>query len=382
MIKPHGGRLVKRTLTDEQVKETLEEAKEWPRIEINFDRILDVKNIARGVYSPLEGFLGKEDLKSVLDNMRLADGTPWTIPIVLDASKEKAEELKEYKRILLVDSEDKPIAVFNFSEAYTYDKKKYAEKVYRTMDEAHPGVNRLNKKGEVFLGGTIDLIDNTKEPFYEYNLDPIETRVLFKERGWNSVAAFQTRNPPHRAHEYLQKTALEGVDGLFINPVIGKKKAGDFRDDVIMEAYDFLVKNHYPKNRVVLSILPMQMKYAGPREAVHHAIIRKNFGCSHFIVGRDHAGVGDYYGTYDAQEIFEEFSDLGVTPLKFEHSAYCKKCKSMVTAKTCSHEKDNWIAPSGTRIREIVSKKEIPPEELMRGDIAKILIGAEKPYVE
>ena len=382
MIKPHGGKLVNRILSEEQAEDVLAEAKEWPKIEINFDRVLDVKNIARGVYSPLEGFLGKEDLESVLDNMRLASGVAWSIPIVLDVLAEKADSVKGYEKVLLVDSKDKAVAVFNLDEIYTYDKKKYAECVYRTTEEEHPGVKRLNQKGEVLLGGTIDLIDNSKEPFYEYNLDPVETRVLFKEKGWNTVAAFQTRNPPHRAHEYLQKTALESVDGLFINPVIGKKKAGDFKDEVIMEAYGSLVKNHYPKNRVVLSILPMQMRYAGPREAIFHAIIRKNFGCTHFIVGRDHAGVGNYYGTYEAQEIFEKLPDLGVTPLKFEHSAYCKICKGMVTAKTCPHDKENWIAPSGTKVRAIVSEKQMPPEEFMRPDIAKILMEAKNPYVE
>lgn len=382
MIQPHGNILVNRVLKKQDAEKAKAKAAELKAIVLDDELVKDVKNIARGVYSPLTGFMGKDDFENVVHHMKLADGTIWSIPFVLDVDQTTADQLSIGDQIALVDEQKNPIALMNLNDKFNYDKKVFSEKVFKTTDEKHPGVSMVNSMKDWLLGGDIELIDNSKEPYNQYNLDPYETRLLFKERGWKTVAGFQTRNAPHRAHEYLQRCALEVCDGLFVNPVIGKKKAGDFEDQVILDSYQYLINNFFPKNRVVMSILPLKMRYAGPREAILHAIIRKNFGCTHFIVGRDHAGVGKYYGSFDAQNIFDEIEDIGMTILKFDNSFFCKKCGHLATNKTCPHLPEDQIGPSGTLIRDLISKGEIVPNEIMRPEISKILIEADKTFVE
>ncbi len=381
MIDPHGHVLVNRVLKPEDAAKAAEKSKTLTQLTIDDELVKEVKNIARGVFSPLDGFMSKADFESVVEKMQLANGVVWSIPFVLDISDEDAENITVGDQIALVDENKNPIALMNVEDKYGYDKENYATKVFKTNDAEHPGAKMVHDMHDTLICGEIELIDNSKEPFNEFNLDPAETRTLFQELGWKTIVGFQTRNAPHKAHEYLQRCALEICDGLFVNPVIGKKKSGDFQDPVILKAYQALVNDFFPKGRAVMSILPLKMRYAGPREAIFHAIVRKNFGCTHFIVGRDHAGVGDYYGTYEAQEIFDTLPDLGMTILKFEHSFYCKKCGAMGTSKICPHDKEDWVGPSGTLIRELISKGELVPEEIMRPEISKILIDADETFV-
>lgn len=382
MIAPHGGKLIDRIFQEGEKEKALKEANTLPSVKLNLDLISDVENIASGVYSPLEGFLGQEDYQSVLSQMRLASDLPWTIPIVLDASKEEAERLKEEQDVALLNTEDQPIALLHLEEKYAFDKDELAAKVFLTKDTAHPGVAKVKEMKDTLLAGRITLIQESPTPFAKYKLKPIETRILFREKGWRTVVGFQTRNTPHIGHEYVQKTALTFTDGIFVNPVIGRKKRGDFKDEVILASYEELIRNYYLKERAVVAILQMEMRYAGPREAIHHAIIRKNFGCTHIIIGRDHAGVGNYYPPYAAQDIFEGFPDLGIVPLFFKSFYYCKKCQSVVNEKTCPHLASQHIQFSGTKIREMLIQGKIPPSELMRPEVAKIIIGYDKPFVE
>lgn len=382
LSRPHGNKLVKRILLGEKRREVTEKANEYSKISVDNEILKDVRNIARGIFSPLEGFMSKLELETVVDEMHLPSGVVWTIPIILDVEKEKADTIKIGEHVLLVDEMGNYSALLFVEDKFSFDKEKISKNVFGTVDKSHPGVYEMLNKKDYFLGGKIDLIDDSREPFPEFNLDTRETRVLFREKGWNTVVAFQTRNPIHRAHEYIQRCALEVVDGLFINPLMGRKKSGDFKDEVILETYKKMMNDFYPKDRVVMSILPTRMHYAGPREAIHHAIMRKNFGCTHFVVGRDHAGVGKFYGTFDAQRMFDRFPDLGIKPLKFEHSFYCKKCASIATVKTCGHSDSDRVKPSGTVIREMILKKECPPGEIMREEIAEILTSFDNPFVE
>lgn len=382
MIQPHGGRLVDRVLKGDKNKEALDKAASLPRLKLDSELVSDVENIATGVYSPLEGFLGKGDFRNVLNQMRLADDVPWTVPIVLDVGREEAERLSRRGEVLLVDSGDRPVALFDLEEKYGYDKEEMAEKVFGTTDAAHPGVAKIRGMKEVLLAGKVDLIEAMPTPFDRYKLSPRETRILFKEKGWKTVVGFQTRNTPHIGHEYVQKTALTFTDGIFVNPVIGKKKKGDFKDEVILASYEELIRNYYLKERAVMAILQMEMRYAGPREAIHHAIIRKNFGCTHIIIGRDHAGVGSYYHPYAAQDIFEEFPDLGIAPLFFRSFYYCKKCQSVVNEKICPHPAAEQIQFSGTKIRDLLVKGVVPPSELMRPEVAQVIMKFEHPFVD
>lgn len=377
MPKPHGGKLINRS-----VKKELSETAELPKLEINTNLSEDIINISKGVFSPLEGFLHNNDLENVLNEKRLADDTPWTIPVLLDFNKQDINEIKEGDRILLTNKENGVLALLDIDEIFTYDKKTLAQTVYGTQDTAHPGVANVYNMKQLLLGGKITLLDSKTRKFDEYNLSPKETRILFKEKGWKEVVAFQTRNPPHIGHEYVQKTALTFVDGIFINPIIGKKKSGDFRDEVILSSYETLIKNYYLKERAVMSILRTSMKYAGPREAIHHAIMRKNYGCTHFIVGRDHAGVGNYYGPYDAHDIFSEFPDLGIVPVFFRSFSRCTKCGSVVNDKICPHDQKYHINFSGKKIREILRNGEIPSEDMMRKEVAETILKFDKPFVE
>jgi sulfate adenylyltransferase len=382
MILPHGGRLTDRVLRGEKKEKALEKAKSLQRIRLDAESVSDVENIAAGVYSPLEGFMGKEDFRNVLNQMRLSNDLPWTIPIVLDVGKEDADKFKIGEEIPLTNENDQPAAILLLEEKYGYNKEEMAERVFQTTEPAHPGVAKVRQMKEVLLAGKIDLIQESPTPFDRYRLSPKETRILFKEKGWKTVVGFQTRNTPHIGHEYVQKTALTFTDGIFVNPVIGKKKKGDFRDEVILASYEELIRNYYLKERAVMAILKMEMRYAGPREAIHHAIIRKNFGCTHIIIGRDHAGVGNYYPPYAAQDIFEEFPDLGIVPLFFRSFYFCKKCNSVVNEKICPHPPSEQIQFSGTKIRDMLVKGQVPPPELMRPEVARIIMKFKNPFNE
>lgn len=369
MPAPHGGKLVHSVDTTKNIDD-------FPAITISTEEANTLENIAFGVFSPLSGFLCENDFRSVLDTMRLCNDVPWTVPIVFDCDA----HLREGDEVVLK-AGNGTIAVMHIEDIYHYGKKEYAEKVFKTTDPKHPGVNNVMGMKERLVGGPITLVKEGMEPFEKYYLKPEETRILFREKGWKEVVAFQTRNVPHIGHEYVQKTALTFVDGLFINPVIGKKKSGDFKDEVILKTYEALIKHYFLKNRAVLAILRTEMRYAGPREAILHAIARKNFGCTHFIVGRDHAGVGTYYGPYEAQDIFSEFPDLGITPVFFRSFSYCKKCGSVVNEKICPHGKEDQIPFSGTNIRKMLDEGTAPPETIMRREVFDVIREYDNPFV-
>jgi len=337
LIEPHGGVLVNRVLKGDERSAAIARSAGLPRVPLSSISVSDLELISVGACSPLTGFMGKADYDSVVDNVRLSNGLVWSLPIVLPVNDTQASQIKEGSEIVLTTRSGYDLAVMTVSEKYGYDKKNEVQQVYRTSDEKHPGVARVYSQGNVLLGGEISLINRLPDlPFPDFRHEPAVTRRMFSERGWQTVVAFQTRNPIHRAHEYLTKVALEGVDGLLIHPLVGDTKSDDIPSDVRMTCYKLMMERYYNPKRVMLSVFPAAMRYAGPREAVFHAMVRKNYGCSHLIVGRDHAGVGNYYGTYDAQDIFDQFTpkELGITPLKFEHSFYCKVTKQMATEKT------------------------------------------------
>ncbi|MEK7241324.1 MAG: sulfate adenylyltransferase, partial [Planctomycetota bacterium] len=335
-ITPHGGRLINRLLEGEEKEKALAGTKGMKRMELTPWEVSDLEMIAVGAFSPLEGFMCKKDFETVVDTMRLSSGLPWSLPVVLSVREEEAKSFKEGEDIALGDSSHTVLAILRLEEKYHYDKEKTALEVYGTQEDKHPGVKRLYESGDTLLGGKIGMVNRPRHTdFLKHRMDPSETRELFHKKGWKRIVGFQTRNPVHRAHEYIQKCALEVVDGLLLHPLVGETKGDDIPAQVRMRCYEVLLEKYYPRDRVVLSVFPASMRYAGPREAIFHALVRKNYGCTHFIVARDHAGVGEFYGPLDAQRIFDQFTegDLGVTPLCFDNAFYCRVCQGMASIK-------------------------------------------------
>jgi sulfate adenylyltransferase len=373
VIAPHGGELVDRTVSGAEAGSLAAEAESLPRIRMSDKQTADLDMIASGALSPLTGFMTRADYDGSVENMHLASGLPWAMPVTLSVP-----EAPQADRVALESSDGELLAVLEVEEVYTVDRENEAAKTYRTTDSDHPGVAQIYAEGPTLVGGPVTVFRRPQPEFPTYQLDPAQTRAVFAERGWSRVVGFQTRNPVHRAHEYIQKCALETVDGLLLHPLVGKTKGDDIPAPVRMKCYETLLAGYYPADRTVLGVFPAAMRYAGPREAVWHAICRKNYGCSHFIVGRDHAGVGQYYGTYDAHHIFDEFEphELDIEPMFFDHTFFCKTCGNMASNKTCPHDKEHHVFLSGTKVREMLGNGEVPPVEFTRPEVAEVLIEA------
>ena len=378
-IAPHGGQLINRVATPAEREEFLAQSDRLPKVQLDQRATSDLVMIAIGGFSPLKGFMEQADYEKVVDDMRLESGIPWSVPITLSVSESVAEPLQEGSWVRLDDPQGKFIGVLELTQKYRYNKTHEATNVYRTDEDKHPGVKVVYEQGPINLAGPVWLLEREPHPLFpDYQIDPARSREMFKEKGWQTIVGFQTRNPIHRAHEYIQKCALETVDGLFLHPLVGATKSDDIPADVRMRCYEIMMEKYFPQDRVILAINPSAMRYAGPREAIFHALIRKNYGCTHFIVGRDHAGVGDYYGTYDAQHIFDEFEpgELGIVPMKFEHAFYCSRTKQMATTKTSPSTKEERIHLSGTKVREMLRRGELPPPEFSRPEVAAELAKA------
>lgn len=377
-ITPHGGQLVNRMLRGEMRQAVRERAEKLFKLDLSPMNLSDVELIAHGAMSPLTGFMGQVDYERVVNEMRLSNGLVWTVPVTLAIDMVTAATIQLDQEIALCEN-GRVLAVMEVTEKYTYDKVREAELVYKTTEDKHPGVARLYHQGDVLLAGelwVVDLPEAANTEFPQLRHTPAQTRRMFARRGWRRVVGFQTRNPIHRAHEYIQKTALEIVDGLLIHPLVGETKSDDIPAEVRIASYQAILRDYYPAESVLLGVFPAAMRYAGPREAVFHALIRKNYGCTHFIVGRDHAGVGGYYGTYDAQRIFDNFTkeEIGIEILPFDYTFYCKKCGMVVSSKTCPHGKEEWIYLSGTQVREMLERGEMLPPEFTRPEVSRVLI--------
>jgi sulfate adenylyltransferase len=376
MNEPHGGRLVNRLVSGERAAALEAEARELPAIQLNRFEVSDLEMLAIGAFSPLKGFMGSADYTRVINDKRLASGLAWTLPVTLAVDKEKAESLKKASRAALADPSGELLAVLEIQDVFPYNREAESVAVFRTANDDHPGARYVASRGDWNVGGPVEVFRRpNREAQSRYRLDPADTRRIFAERGWNTVVGFQTRNPVHRAHEYIQKAALEIVDGLLLHPIAGETKSDDISLEVRLRCYEVLLENYYPHDRALLALNPASMRYAGPREAIFHALIRKNFGCTHFIVGRDHAGVGNYYGPYDAQKIFTEFEtgELGITPLFFEHTFYCRECLGMASQKTCGHDKQSRVMLSGTQVRSVLREGGQLPPEFTRPEVAAVL---------
>lgn len=381
-IPPHGGQLINRIATPAEKAEFLEQAEQFPRVQLDDRALSDLVMIAIGGFSPLKGFMEQADYEKVVEDMRLTSGLPWSLPVTLSVSEEVANQLKEGNWVRLDDALGRFVGVLELTQKYHYNKAHEATNVYGTDDHNHPGVKVVYDQGPVNLAGPVWLLERDPHPLFPaYQIDPAQSRQLFAEKGWKTIVGFQTRNPIHRAHEYIQKCALEVVDGLFLHPLVGATKKDDIPADVRMRCYEIMLEKYFPSDRVILAINPSAMRYAGPREAIFHALIRKNYGCTHFIVGRDHAGVGDYYGTYDAQEIFDQFEphELEIVPMKFEHAFFCKITQQMATTKTSPAGKEDRIHLSGTKVREMLRRGELPPPQFSRPEVAAELARAMQP---
>ena len=375
MIGAHGGNLVNRiTNTDPTGLFS---------VSVSTDLANDVENIADGIFSPLEGFLTKQDFDSVIEKGRLSNGVAWTIPTVLDFDEETCKKMKESGDVLLKDPNGVGIAILHVEDTFSFDKQKTANGVYGTNDDSHPGVAKTNSMHDFLVGGKIDFVQRPDDTeIRKHRMTPKETRESFEKAGWKKIVAFQTRNPPHVAHEMLQKTSITTRDGVFVNPLIGKKKTGDFKDEIIVKAYETMISNYYPENRCQLATLHTEMKYAGPKEAIHHAIMRQNYGCTNIIIGRDHAGVGNFYDPFAAHKIFNDYPELEIQPIFFPAFFYCKKCLTFTNPKVCPHDADSREQISGTKLREMIQNGQSPSEFILRPEVAKVIIDFDKPFVE
>ncbi len=374
-IKPHGGKLVNRI--------TKADPSGLYSISISEDLANDVENIADGIFSPLEGFLGKKDYENVISKGRLSNGLAWTIPIVLDVDESTATKMKKAGKVLLQNHQGLGIAILHVKETFTFDKEKTAKGTYGTTDSSHPGVAKTMSMQDYLVGGKIDYIARPEETeIRKYRLTPLQTREAFAKAGWKTIVAFQTRNPPHVAHEMLQKTSITTRDGVFVNPVIGKKKSGDFVDEVIVKCYETMIEHYYPENRCKLGTLHTEMKYAGPKEAIHHAIMRQNYGCSHIIIGRDHAGVGTFYDPFAAQKIFDDYPELEISPIFFPAFFYCRKCLTYTNPKACPHDDDAKEQISGTKLRQMIDDGKSPSEFILRPEVSKVILDYPHPFVD
>jgi sulfate adenylyltransferase len=376
MNQPHGGTLVNRIATGTRKEELEAKAKDLFQLTIEDRYGADIEMIAVGAFSPITGFMGKADCESVIENMKLTNGLAWGIPIPLPAG-EQFDNINEGSEIALLNKEGHVLAIMTVEEKFELDLENFAQKCFGTTEDKHPGVAAIRRGGNKYIAGPLEMVNRPvrhDEIDVKYFLDPSETRAEFAKRGWNTVVAFQTRNPIHRAHEYLIKCAQEIVDGALVHPIVGETKSDDIPAPVRMKCYEVLISNYFNPDNTMLSVLPTAMRYAGPREAINHTLIRKNYGCTHMIIGRDHAGVGSYYGTYDAQKIMEKVGpEMGMQILKFENTFWCKNTESMASSKTAPKDPE-IVSLSGTKVREMLASGQRPPSEFSRPLVADILI--------
>lgn len=382
MIQPHGNDLVDRVVTPERAEELRGKFDNLSTVKLDQNLFYDFANLAQGVYSPLDGFMSRNDFQKVVNDLTLESGVPWPLPVVLDINTELANEIEPTERIGVLRPDGTPVGVLDVDSVYRYSEDEVCSNLFGTTDDEHPGVRTIQSKDPFFVGGAIKAFPDAIARKDNHDITPKETRVLFKKYGWDTIVGFQTRNVPHRAHEYLQKSALEHVDGLLIQPKIGEKKPGDYTNSAILEGYQTLIDNYYPPELVVLSMFKSRMWYAGPREAVFDSIVRKNYGCTHFIIGRDHAGVGNYYGDFEAQQLFDAIGDIGIEPFYYHYAFYCTVCDGIVSEKICPHDSTHHMEPSGTKLRDMLSRKEHPPTELMRPEVAETVLTLDDVFVE